>query len=133
MKSFVVISIIDSNKKHSRMKKRLNLVEERFWSDLIVDVWPTTYKVLLLFNFKYNEFYIVLKPVLERCDPSQVANVVIAETPILEDRGSESDSGPYTSISTLWDNVLLLGTEGGELITAQRSTVDDPFLITLTR
>jgi len=96
-------------------------------------LWPTINEVLLLFNFKYNEFYIVLKPVLERCDPSQVANVVIAETPILEDRGSESDSGPYTSISTLWDNVLLLGTEGGELITAQRSTVDDPFLITLTR
>ncbi|CBY22992.1 unnamed protein product [Oikopleura dioica] len=92
------------------------------------------YKKTTICSYSFTDHILpVLKPVLERCDPSQVANVVIAETPILEDRGSESDSGPYTSISTLWDNVLLLGTEGGELITAQRSTVDDPFLITLTR
>ena len=91
-----------------------------------------------MFKFKYEQSFIVLKPLLERCDPSQLSNVVIAETPILEDRGDESESGPYTSISTLWENVLLLGTQEGELITAQRSTVDDPkqrynYTITETR
>ena len=97
-------------------------------------MWPTN-KVFLLLKFKYDDFYVVLKPAREKCDASQMslANVVIAETPILEDRGSESPSGPYTSISSLWENVLLLGTQEGELITAQRATVDEPFLISETR
>ena len=91
-----------------------------------------TKKVFLLLKYSNNDFYVVLKPALEKCD-AQLSNVVIAETPILEDRGSESASGPYTSISSLWENVLLLGTQEGELITAQRASGEKKFFISETR
>ncbi|CAG5095915.1 Oidioi.mRNA.OKI2018_I69.XSR.g14397.t2.cds [Oikopleura dioica] len=79
------------------------------------------YKKTTICSYSFqNDFLPVIKNA--RCDSSHNSDAKIAQTPILEDRGSESESGPYTSISTIWDNVLLLGTQKGEIITATRDS-----------